>query len=555
MFLPIQYTIYRWKPPELSLTERIWLGGKIAKIGRKAFAFSLKQRLSPPARRSKNNKCFTFADLFNDAEMLSNRSHAQARPSMKAVLAALLFFGAGFWAIAATHQIGFFIRAIVVVGPISIGSLLWMYNKVDRWAQSLIDEYAHAVANGQLGKEEASSTRVKPTGARLSEHGAQSSENVQPVPNTFLESRHETTGPVIVAQPAAELHKDTIGAAVAGPAATKPPLSRRELVIAIVISVLLFGPVVAWVANNAWTPAPRSTSATASPLEDAQAAYRRRDYASALQRFRLLADQGLAVAQNFLGDMYATGQGMPQNNVEAVTWYRKAADQGYVSAQSNLGAMYFNGQGVPQNDAEAGKWYRKAADQGFANAQFLVGFMYSSGRGVPQNDAEAVKWYRLAADQGVAFAQNSLGEMYSNGSGVPKNDAEALKWNRLAADQGDARAQFNLGFMYEQGQGMPQNNVEAVTWYRKAANQGYVSAQSNLGAMYFNGQGVPQNDAEAGKWYRKAADQGRADAQYVLGSLYMDGRGVPQNYVNAYMWLNLAAAQGDQDAVKNRELS
>ena len=39
------------------------------------------------------------------------------------------------------------------------------------------------------------------------------------------------------------------------------------------------------------------------------------------------------------------------------------AEQGYADAQFNLGSMYRKGEGVPENDAEAVKWYRKAADQ------------------------------------------------------------------------------------------------------------------------------------------------------------------------------------------------
>ena len=40
--------------------------------------------------------------------------------------------------------------------------------------------------------------------------------------------------------------------------------------------------------------------------------------ATALRLFRPLADQGLAKAQLFLGVMYANGQGVPQNQVEAM---------------------------------------------------------------------------------------------------------------------------------------------------------------------------------------------------------------------------------------------
>jgi TPR repeat protein len=47
-----------------------------------------------------------------------------------------------------------------------------------------------------------------------------------------------------------------------------------------------------------------------------------------------------------------------------------AVAQGFAVAQFNLGVMYSDGQGVPQNDAEAVRWYRLAAEQGHAGAQF-----------------------------------------------------------------------------------------------------------------------------------------------------------------------------------------
>ena len=90
--------------------------------------------------------------------------------------------------------------------------------------------------------------------------------------------------------------------------------------------------------------------------------------------------------------------------------------------------MYANGEGVPENDAEAVKWYRLAAEQGHADAQFNLGNMYARGDGVPENDAEAVKWYRLAAEQGDAVAQYNLGVMYANGEGVLRSGAAAADW-------------------------------------------------------------------------------------------------------------------------------
>ena len=287
-------------------------------------------------------------------------------------------------------------------------------------------------------------------------------------------------------------------------------------------------------------------------FDEGVAAYERGDYQTAFREFMPLAVAGDPSAQANIGLMYANGQGVLQNDPEAVRWYRMAADQGNAIAQSNLGTMYQFGRGVLQNDAEAVRWYRMAADQGNAIAQSNLGTMYQFGRGVLQNDAEAVRWYRMAADQGNAIAEINLGAMYGLGQGVPQSYAEEMRWYRRAAAQGEASAQFNLGVMYDRGHGVPQNYSEAVRWYRMAANQGEPHAQTSLGMMYDRGQGVPQNYVEAVRLYRMAAAQGEAKAQHDLGLMYVRGDGVPQDFVLAYVWLNVAAARLPQG---ERELS
>jgi TPR repeat protein len=80
------------------------------------------------------------------------------------------------------------------------------------------------------------------------------------------------------------------------------------------------------------------------------------------------AKQGSAGAQFSLGGCYATGNGVPKNDIEAAKWFRKAAEQGDVKAQFILGLFYENGDGVVADYEEAAKWYRKAAEQGHAEA-------------------------------------------------------------------------------------------------------------------------------------------------------------------------------------------
>lgn len=170
-------------------------------------------------------------------------------------------------------------------------------------------------------------------------------------------------------------------------------------------------------------------------LESAITAYRPEMPPLDIAALRQSADSGDADAQNNLGFMYASGQGVPKDYTEAARWYRKAADQDYPDAQNNLGVMYNNGQGFPRDYAEAIRWYRKAADQGDVKAQYNLGQIYRHGCGVTQDYVEAALWYRKAADQDYAYAQHNFGVCYKNGQGVPRDNDKAYLWLELAASK------------------------------------------------------------------------------------------------------------------------
>ena len=101
-------------------------------------------------------------------------------------------------------------------------------------------------------------------------------------------------------------------------------------------------------------------------------AYGRGDYATKLQKLRPLAEQGDANAQYDLGVMYRTGEGVLQDDTEAVRWYRLAAEQGDAGAQNNLALMYFNGRGVPKDYVQARMWATLATAQGNEQARKAV---------------------------------------------------------------------------------------------------------------------------------------------------------------------------------------
>jgi len=65
-----------------------------------------------------------------------------------------------------------------------------------------------------------------------------------------------------------------------------------------------------------------------SSFQEGLDAYERGDYETALKEWRPLAERGNKAVQASLGFMYAKGQGVPQDDQEAVRWSRLAAEQG-----------------------------------------------------------------------------------------------------------------------------------------------------------------------------------------------------------------------------------
>jgi TPR repeat protein len=101
--------------------------------------------------------------------------------------------------------------------------------------------------------------------------------------------------------------------------------------------------------------------AEAATFRQGVSAFNHQEYLLAAQNFFPLAEQGDPAAQTYLGFMFQTGRGVPQNYTEAAMWYRRAAEQGDTLAQYSLGLLYDKGQGVPQDIVEANKWLNLSA--------------------------------------------------------------------------------------------------------------------------------------------------------------------------------------------------
>jgi uncharacterized protein len=268
-----------------------------------------------------------------------------------------------------------------------------------------------------------------------------------------------------------------------------------------------------------------SATAWAGDFEEGQAAFDKKDYATAIQKFTVSAEQGSARAQFWLG------------------------------------YMYDEGLGVAQDFAKAMRFYRMAADQGSDLAQLHIGYMYEKGRGVAQNGTEALRWSRLAAEQGLNIIQSNVASSVTSTLSLTQDQLQekeqgykdAVLLYKIAAELDDARAQAKLGLMYLLGRGVEKDEIEAIRWYKLAAKKGLASAQLDLGMNYQLGIGVSQDHMEAVRWYKLAAEQSEAGAQALLGANYALGRGVPLDLVRGYMWSDLAAAQGQKLAGEVRD--
>ena len=186
-------------------------------------------------------------------------------------------------------------------------------------------------------------------------------------------------------------------------------------------------------------------------------------------RFILVAVAVLAAAAGVAMYLWGVPPSLrPGPEFDAV---RSEAEQGDSYAQSRLGYLYATGEGVGEDDVEAVRWWRLAAEQGEPTAQYNLGLMYAAGEGVLKDDAEAVRWWHLAAEQGNVDAQYALGSVYA---GAPGGAAEALR--NAEADPLALVAGLLLGTV-------PTDFVLAHMWLNIAAANGHEDAALGRDAL------------------------------------------------------------------------
>ena len=154
---------------------------------------------------------------------------------------------------------------------------------------------------------------------------------------------------------------------------------------------------------------------TERDLDRALAAFNSGDHETALQIWRLAADQGVPRGMHNIGYMHESGIALQSDQQQAFEWYLRAANLGYAASQMDVARMYRSGRGVQQNYAETLSWYLRVAnanDSKFVSAAYFeIGGLYANGLGMAVNTDEATRWYEKAAQLGYAEAQRALDEL------------------------------------------------------------------------------------------------------------------------------------------------
>lgn len=288
----------------------------------------------------------------------------------------------------------------------------------------------------------------------------------------------------------------------------------------------------------------------------------------ALDWFKKAAEQGFAEAYYYLACCYRDGKGVEQNQHLAFEWITKAVELAdayfseatirtkYCSQVAEvyyfLGDLYAQGKGITQNDDQAFKFYKLAANRGVTQAYLLVGNLASQGKGCEKNEKLAFKAYKCAYELDMdnrGEAAYRLALCYEEGKGTDVDITLAIELIETAVSLGNFEAKKNkikmlmrLATDFHNGKkGYEIDYKEAIKYASLAAELGSISSYLMLGTCYADGKGVEKNDELAFEYFKKAIEQNdnvddEEQARYsknlahlYLSISYAQGKGIDKN--------------------------
>jgi TonB family protein len=346
-------------------------------------------------------------------------------------------------------------------------------------------------------------------------------------------------------------------------------------------------------------------TAARADLYSGQVAYAKKDYATAFNEFKQLAELGQPKAQYNLAVMYALGQGAELSKTYAHAWASLAKENGEPHAgalvaelepqltpnslqfsadlqlrystkalNSHLMPVFLRGKEYEDRDPpHMDKPYRpeypldaqRTGTQGEVYVDFVIPpdghpriprILYAVPAGVFDQIARYSimrTTYLPARARGIPISVNQtfLYRFVVIGAKLAdyKNLQEKVKSTLAKAEEGDAASQMLYGMMLS---GLPQlkaDYTQALPWFLKAAQAGAPWAQYQIGSGLLEGRGCQCDTVKGEIWLLKAAQSDESDAQVTLAEHLLHSVNDKEALAGALVWLERAAKQ-DNDAAK-----
>ncbi|ACI64942.1 predicted protein [Thalassiosira pseudonana CCMP1335] len=128
------------------------------------------------------------------------------------------------------------------------------------------------------------------------------------------------------------------------------------------------------------------------------------------EMLRNLAEKGYPDAMAYYGMCLNEGRANTDpNSTNAVVWFRRCADMyEHPQAMYELGVAFYTGEGVVEDEVEAVKWFMMAAEKNHPAACYMLGDCLLDGEGVEVDRGAALDWLVTATDLGHRGARSRV---------------------------------------------------------------------------------------------------------------------------------------------------
>ena len=205
---------------------------------------------------------------------------------------------------------------------------------------------------------------------------------------------------------------------------------------------------------------------------------------------------------------------------------RRVEEKNDPKAMTLLGELYADGLGVANDDKKAVEWYKLASARGDREAMFALAILKLSGRGGPPDRQEAARLLAEAGKLRPVVAAYNLALLYLEGQIVPQD----FNRGRRAHAQGLRRRQsagaVRAGHVLQGGRGVKKDPRRPRACSASPRAPATPMPRSNTASHCSTAPASAKNQSDAGRYFLKAAQKGNATAQSRLAMMYASGRGI-----------------------------